>query len=736
MLLAVLFFVQAFPAWAAGQYEEQWRQQRASLPEGITFKISASAERYYIGEAIVLTLSFQANRPGQYGVDTTTRAFIAQYDPADEFFADDESHTEDPFKDRPGGRAMGGPRSPPELRDKPVTVQRTLNDWVRFKRPGKYRLYVRSHRLLRASPEPRVHGRLQWQRPGVAVVSNIIELEILPPPPGWEARQISGAIQALDSAETRHDDREQAVDTLRFIDSPEAVRALVAHIPERHRSVGFRMGFLASRHNGIALRAMENLLEDPGQPIGTPFLGLMGTLLIRHGPKVILEDSVQLARKEQEAMLGERFSAYLARLAASLPEKQPRARAVSAFALIRTAVQLRTSPPWLEAARGALLGTLGDLPNGLMQDLLSDRDADLFSNPKAAAVLLDLYMQRSVPEPRFPFSELALRVLVKATPEKARRLVVDEIRTRSRRIDWPTLAMLPDAELPELNDTFVQGFASGSIREELIVRYGTAAIAPDLKRLYLDRKNGETPVSPEPSCLSPIHLYFLKYDPGFGETTVRNVLAGEPRQGDCTDLSRLSFHLGTYVISPALERVAIDSLRSPSTPVKRGAAEVLGKFGSPAALKPLWEAMEQFRSSWKGREPELVAPGYRGDLPLQFALVYALAQGDWVLTEQDFARLHLLCSTDGCRQNVAAWRDRAGTPVLVSVYAMRSYLQVNIGYYGSNSREEFRGRLARFPMGTRFRVYRPPGTEALPEQIAGETWAREVILAAGHLVED
>ena len=58
-------------------------------------------------------------------------------------------------------------------------------------------------------------------------------------------------------------------------------------------------------------------------------------------------------------------------------------------------------------------------------------------------------------------------------------------------------------------------------------------------------------------------------------------------------------------MSPAFERLATEHLMSPIVPIKRGAAEVLGKYGSAAAEKRLWETMEYFRSWWKDREDDL-----------------------------------------------------------------------------------------------------------------------------------
>lgn len=61
-------------------------------------------------------------------------------------------------------------------------------------------------------------------------------------------------------------------------------------------------------------------------------------------------------------------------------------------------------------------------------------------------------------------------------------------------------------------------------------------------------------------------------------------------------------------MSPALEHLAIEFLSSSSVPIKKGAAETPGKYGSAYAKEPLWHTMEVFRSWWKGCEEELDQP--------------------------------------------------------------------------------------------------------------------------------
>src|SRR5260370_38785203 len=104
-------------------------------------------------------------------------------------------------------------------------------------------------------------------------------------------------------------------------------------------------------------------------------------------------------------------------------------------------------------------------------------------------------------------------------------------------------------------------------------------------------------------------------------------------------------------MSRGVGRVMMEYLARPFGLIKRGAAEVLGKYGSVAAKEPLWKTMEYFRSWWKGREEQLKEPLGREGMQLEQALRIALAQADdWVLQEDDLNRLLGLCSSERCKE--------------------------------------------------------------------------------------
>ena len=203
--------------------------------------------------------------------------------------------------------------------------------------------------------------------------------------------------------------------------------------------------------------------------------------------------------------------------------------------------------------------------------------------------------------------------------------------------------------LPELDELFASRLEKGQIDSLLIVRYGSGSLARRVEDAYR-RHTQELDRQKLPHCAEPLVFYFLKYDPEFGERELRRDIAsaGPPA---CHDIGFQFQRLGRYAMSPALERLAIELLSSPSVPVKRGAADVLGKYGSSKAEEPLWEALIYFHSWWKGREQELRQPAENEGMQLERTLVAALSHASaWELGASGRSRLLALCSSDECRQ--------------------------------------------------------------------------------------
>ena len=175
---------------------------------------------------------------------TSDRSY--RLDWAEAFVVDPALAAEDPLEDKLVG-SMGGVSGGPQLLStKPFLLERVLNEWVRFRMPGTYRVYVLSHRVW--SPD---------NRP--VLVSNILTLEVRPTPPEWAAEQLAAAVKTLNAPIIRRgEDRENRIragNILRFLYTREAAAELVKRWPQARRSDPYNLppearalqvGFLSS----------------------------------------------------------------------------------------------------------------------------------------------------------------------------------------------------------------------------------------------------------------------------------------------------------------------------------------------------------------------------------------------------------------------------------------------------------------------------------------------------------
>ncbi len=149
-------------------------------------------------------------------------------------------------------------------------------------------------------------------------------------------------------------------------------------------------------------------------------------------------------------------------------------------------------------------------------------------------------------------------------------------------------------------------------------------------------------------------FYILHHDPAFAEREFHRIFSTKPAYFGCWSAALQARELGSYAMSPALERLAIENLSSGVVVIKDGFAQLLGRYGSSAAKQPLWDTMVYFRSWWKGHEEELKQPINREGRQFERTLLNALMRNRaWSLTKDELEGLLALCSSEECKANVA-----------------------------------------------------------------------------------
>jgi hypothetical protein len=107
--------------------------------------------RFRLGEPIALELSFTSTVAGKYSASGGNSDWAAIENFREEFRVSPSAGTSDPLADYfAGGAVSSGPMWFRELSAKPVVVDKQLNQWLHFDRPGHSQVHVISHRVSAA----------------------------------------------------------------------------------------------------------------------------------------------------------------------------------------------------------------------------------------------------------------------------------------------------------------------------------------------------------------------------------------------------------------------------------------------------------------------------------------------------------------------------------------------------------------------------------------------------------
>jgi hypothetical protein len=623
--------------------------------------ISVPKTEFFLGEVIPLELKFTAAEPNRFLADRRQYDRIGRLNFVEQFVVEPADGAEDPLAGLPVSQGgMGGiTGGPVVLSETPFAFERVLNEYARFRRPGEYRIRVVSHRVTEVNDARQLDDARRFAARGkpVELSSNTLTLSIRQPSGAWVAQEIAEARTALAQSYPPPDEqavrnRQRAISVLRAIGSVDAVIELIRASAD-DTAFAAHVAVLGSPSRKELLARLEQRLVAPDQGVADRLIDTLAQLaeLAASGPEREYpkdpeqQKQWQAESKARFALRQRKEQEYVARLIAALPSKEPAARAVSLYGLLAVGMRAGEKPLWLGDIAADLAGEFRELPAPIQMQLLESYWGSI-RTPALLPALRELLDSSQ-------FRDIALRRIYELAPDEGRKIILDEIRRPKRGFRFSTLAMLPDESLPELDEALAQ-----RMDPLLILRYASGDIVKKVEEARA--------AQPAPYCAGPLALYFLKYDPPAGEKLLRADFAKPGLVPACYDLGFQFLQLGRWAYSLALERLAIASLTSDKVPVKRGAAELLGRYGSVAAKEPLWEAMAYFRAWWKDREDQLNETIGEESRQLELALRNALGKaGAWVLTDAELRRLLDLCSSEWCRTDVRGWIASRSSSVAV-----------------------------------------------------------------------
>jgi hypothetical protein len=606
---------------------------------------------YHIGEEILLELEFRGTGDKDYYFSTAACGFFGRLFWFENLAVTPSDGIDNPLADlfSSGGQGGSCPFIWHALDDTPLVIRVSMNDAVRFTRPGTYTVVVSSTRLRRYS-----------RQPAPVLTSAPVDLTIAPMDDAWAAAEVGRASTLIgrgDTPDVRH-----GAAMLRYLGTQAAALALV----ERYdiiakANVGeVTAGLISSSYRAFIISQMEGRV-DQGGSLDASFLNTLTEL------RVLLElpatPGNAVARRERtpvvQAEYDARWRAAIARhpvTAATLGAELARFQTNPSVELQQQiASDLEQHPAQAAEAFVALP------PNTLEFVLQSATVWPYLSRPWVVTPLRQVYAQshgRGNPGglPTGP-GDPALRRLYELVPDEGRRSILEEIRTGEHGISYSALAILPEAELPEL-DTALQARYSSAPKTDfgatlgdrgttawLMARYGSASLLPFVTGLL---------ARPLPSCVveGGLVAYLLKHDPA---AAMKRLDPTFDRTAPATCVAPLTA-VADHYWDDRVESVALAQLMVADVRNVIDAAQLLGSHGSSAVKQPLIDRLATWSAEWQGRASELVDLGPGVAYPPQAIennLVNALFHNErFALTKDDVANMRTLCLTDQCRTDV------------------------------------------------------------------------------------
>jgi hypothetical protein len=500
-VLILLALVAVSTLAAVSPAQQQATVASSSTDDGPQLRVSTPKSTYRQGEMIPLDLAFTAKEDKHYQINMATydRSGRMSYE---SFRVEPADGTSDPlavyFKAHVAFM-MGGLTNFQFLSPKPYVVHLNLNEWVRFDKPGNYRITVESSRV----GSSRVETFSRGGRNGI--VSNGLDLRIVASDPAREESELKGILTDFDSSpppkwemRVTSTERMAATTKLRYLTSADAAREMARHLRGDENQVDWQclFGLVGSPNREAGLQEMHRLLFDPDFPVTGMFLQAMALI-----PLTAENDAKSLQLAMASNMVDERSM-----LLQALPTKQGHALAISTDTL------LSSEPPTAEGeAHQQLVATLISNFDQLSLDQKNwwlGMKWETVKSPQWLPTLQKIaleyvdYPGPSNASPGYEHLQLsgsALDRWYELDPDSARPAVIAEILRPRPRYNGITLGMLPDqvlaSEEHQIADHFVatNDWVIEGRLASLLYRYADADVLNEVLPKIMQKVNGANP---------------------------------------------------------------------------------------------------------------------------------------------------------------------------------------------------------------------------------------------------
>lgn len=689
-----------------------------STPKGQT--------KFQQGELIPIDLSFTAGTPKRFSIN------MASYDrsgrmPYETFVVNPVEGAVDPlvvyfkaFQCFLGG----GLTNFQYLSTKPVVIPLELNEWVRFDRPGVYRVSLISHRVTDQDagdrdPQP------------VEVRSNELVLAIVPADPAWQREELARIRNVLGqfppTGSVQPDgQRALALKRLRYLGTVDAARemATLFRSGDSNTESECVFGLVGSQNRQSGLEEMRRLLATPDFPVSQTFLTTMSLLSLEPN------SSSEVLPKERE----EHFRRLREELIRVLPIKTSWALALSADAAL-SGDKAEILPDVRQTISRELIASFESSPVEERIKWLQWRWDDVKGHQWIPLLrgIATQYTDFPVPNEMHAYQSLevsaaALTDWYGLDPDDARSAVIAEIDRHKPRFSYETLGLLPDTTLPESEQIVARHFVEATDYNAeanlagLLFRYADRDVLP-IVLPKIQHSVGAWACAPQKNALA----YVLKVDQEAARPLIEHALSARGQTG-CWDT--VLTDVGAMQRGTVLEGFALEALHDRDAQLATDAARYLGGYGSSTTEGELWARYLDWSREWKGRDAELrlslLGPQtHVWDANFGQALAIALATGQSWFADPARLREIAFLGTEKVKQQIKGYIVQASERPMRIQYLGFTPPRFQVGQYQAQSMIELEKKLIQFPEATSF-VFSGPVPEKDSQLVSDlKTWAEE-----------
>jgi len=618
--------------FSAGSFDEENSRLMKQNPEGLSLTISIEKNSYRIGEVIPITLSYSNNSNIEYVVDTRNYDRSGRIDQIGFKVEGQAGDFCDPLVGKlPGiGGGLGGEESIGKC-----SQVFDLNEWIRFEKPGNYRIYCTADR---------VHKKDDWSN-HINLCSQIVDLKIVPSDKVFVKKTTDEAIANLKSKD--EDVRHKGINALRFLATRETTDILVPLLGDESPNVGFwaYLGIIGSRDPKHAQKVLYKHLKDPDMVVDFKYIDALAAVSLPAEEWLINWDSpdteknIKLAQAVYEKRENVRKK-ILNQLADVIGKKRGRALSVGCEVLLESKIDT----PIL---RKKLAESFSYLTKREQKGLLEFRWEQI-KCAEFEPVLKKIFEGPLEYENwRYPgINSLALLHYQEYKPiEEERTLIIEDIKRPRPFLSGKVLTSLPDEYLPQIENILISNLKKGSAAPDLekvtrlIERYATKNILPQVIEFYQTRTcQWNCP------CKAGILRYWIKHDRKNGIATVAEAMS--PNNYAACYHSLLGEVFSDYY-GPDAEKVVISFLLDKEIDVVMDAVRLLAKKGTADCIDPLLERLATLDPNKKERLPR---ESFSEEYIYREIIDFLLNNNSWELTGKQQELLKKYLRTERERQ--------------------------------------------------------------------------------------